>query len=346
MADPLGSLRARAELRADSRFERRRRAKLRNAELRRSLLRPRYFVFAVVVVAAAVAALQLGRSLGADSTTRPANLGAAQVEGGRLALSGWSGWLPADTPSSLKDLLPGAKAARPLLLDGVTVFVGDVRDGDVPRLLSALRSTDANGTELSAGDLHVRSYFGRLVGHAPLTATLILVPTRAGVSAAICVGDSRRSTTAASDCESLLPTTVSLRHSDPTPASPDAASAAALTTAVRRLDEVRRADVRALATNRTSGRQAQAARRLNVAYARAARAIGGVSFTTLAATSAAALVKRLTSAADGYRALAAAAGEHSPTAFEQARARVVAADAALARSLVQLMSLGYGRSGS
>ena len=343
MADLLGAIRERAELRADALRDRRRRAAPRNARIRRALLQPRHLVLAVVVLLASVAALFIGQSLGRDSTTRPPGLGAAEVDGGRLALAGWSGWLPAKTPRWIDRLVPGAVATKPLLLDGITVVIGDVRDGGVPRLLALVRSADRNGSELAAGDLHVRMYSGGLVGHTPLAATLILVPTQAGASAAICVADRRKSTEASGQCLSQLPTWLTLRSSEPTSASPDATSAAPLAVVLRRLDRVRGANVPALAAEATSGRQAQAAQRLSVAYASAARAVGAASFTTLAATSAASLVAGLSAGAHGYQALATAAKGHSPSGFGKARGQVVAAEAAIARSLRQLSALGYRR---
>ena len=290
-----------------------------------------------------VAAVAVGRSLGRDDTPRPASLGVPLVDGGRLALAGWSGWVSAKTPAPVRGLLTDEAAATPLLIDGSTVVLGNVRDGEVPRLLDAVRSTDPNGTEMAAGNLRVRVVNGDLAGHAPLTAMLMLVPTQTGTSAAICVGDPRASVTATDDCRSLLPSTVALRTSTPVAASPRVADAASVSTAVRRLDRVRRSAVPALASEPTSGRQARAARRLSSAYADAAQTVRGVTFTTLAATSGAALGAGLSAGARGYAVLAAAASENSTAAFGEARGRVTAADAAISRALAQLNALGYAR---
>lgn len=340
MADLLSSLRARAELTFEGYHGRRLRTQF--AAARRTVSQPRNVLLFLLFVVALAGALVLGRSLGRGDDGRPASLGSSEVGGGRLALSGWSGWLPAKTPAAATDLLPGAAVTKPLLLDGVTVLAGDVPDGDVPRLLGAITSRRPQGTELAAGRLHVRLYTGELAGHAPLTATMLLVPTQDGVSAAICIANPRVSTTATNDCE-LLTTTTRLRRSAPAPASPDAAGISALSTAISRLDGVRRRDVAALAANATSGRQRQAATRMQAAYARAAEAVRAIRFTALAAGSAGALLDNLTAAARGYRALGAAAEAHSPTGFRLASGRVGAADRAVARSLAELRLVGYGR---
>ena len=344
VADLLGNIRARAELRADLRHERRVRARGRNAELRRTLVRPRSLAIAVIVAVAAVAALMIGRSLGADPTTRPAGLGVPQVDGGRLALAGWSGWLTADTPNAVRDLLPGAVAAKPLLLDGVTVLVGDVEEGDVPRLLSAVRSSDRGGSELSAGALRAPDLLrparrpfaadgdgpagtdreGRLGGDLP-GRSAPQRDCRRGLPLAAPVDD---------DASQLVGPWRRARRSRPPMRwrSPSHVSTASAERTCRRWRRLPRAAARhwplAGSAPPTPTRLAPWAR---------------ISFTTLAQASGAALVDRLAAGRDAYRALAAAAASTRRRGFAAARERAITTDAAIARSLAQLGRLGYRR---
>ncbi|HVW19553.1 MAG TPA: hypothetical protein VHB30_15025 [Solirubrobacteraceae bacterium] len=270
-------------------------------------------------------------------------MGAQRVAAGHLVLAGFGGWLGTVAPPWLGRLMPGTVAVEPVISPGVNLLVGDVAADAVPRLLADVLTdgSDRAGRAMARGALQARLYSGAVAGHAPLRAVLALVPSTAGVSAALCLADPRLSATASDDCVTALTTALRLHRADPRPAVPARAEVARLRDLLRTLDARRRLGLDELGAAPTSGRQANAAQHLASAYAAAGRAAATLQPPPLAVGPAQRLADALALGAAAYERLGAAADEHSPAAFRRARSRALAADRAVQGALAALAAVGY-----
>jgi hypothetical protein len=229
----------------------------------------------------------------------------------------------------------------PVTFDGLTVLLGDISPREVPRLLGKIELSDRTGQALSSAQLHARTYDGTLAGHAAQRVTVLLVPSSAGISAAVCLGDTRRNASVPSDCASALTTGVALRGATPLAASPERADASRLREVVRALNVARRRDAAVLGTASTGGRQANAARSLSADYARAARDLRAVPPTTLAAPALRKARRATADARDAYAALGRSANVGAPGGYDDARSDAHAAESLLRDALAELTLLGY-----
>jgi hypothetical protein len=220
-------------------------------------------------------------------------------------------------------------------------MVGDLPPAGVSRLLRSLTLDTASGQHLAAGPLQARLYTGTLAGADGRAVSVVLVPSEAGASAAICIDDGRNVPGAVRACRTALTSTVELRGSASAPAAPAAPDAAALHESLARLNAARGRDAARLAAAATNARQANAAELLSADYARAQRELSAISFTVLAREPGERLIGRLVAGATGYQALARAADARSAARFRAASSQIRHADAGVKAALADLAALGY-----
>lgn len=295
----------------------------------------------LAAIALAVGGLLLGRALAPQDTPDSVSPFARAVAGGHLSLSGEFGWLPARAPTTARGLLPDSTAVTPLGLTGATVIVGDLPPGDVIDLLGRTGAEPGDGRLLTAGSMEARVYDGRL--RPAFATTTFLVPSSEGVSSAVCLIDTARSTAAPDDCANVLGSGLRLRSANGLPAAPSEEQRTALLQALARFNAQRRRDGARLAAANTSGRQANAAQALSLDHRAAATAVGSIEMAPLAAEYGRRLIAALGSGAVAYRDIAAATRRRSAGALAAARRRARLADQQTRRALEALQRLGYGR---
>lgn len=286
-----------------------------------------------------VVAMIIGRTLATDDGD--GSSASDQVVGGRIALSESIVWEKVKMPAAVEPMLPGAVAVKPVGVSGVTLIAGDVASNGIPGLLSGLRLTGVESQQLAAGDVSVNAYTASLTDQPAVTGTALLIPTDAGVSAAICLANLAQNGLARGDCMALLTTNVALREAVPVADRPDGEQVQTLSSAMDRFGTRRLRDSAVLNEAATSGRQANAALALSADYKDAATVASAITYTALANASGQALTDALTQGATAYRAMARAADRDSASAFRAARADVIAADARIDAALDQLGTLGY-----
>jgi hypothetical protein len=126
--------------------------------------------------------------------------------------------------------------------------------------------------------------------------------------------------------------------------TPEAAYAAAVSTAITTLNRLRASLTRELRPHVSAATAEALARRLGDGYAAARKSLVRVAPPRVAASAGGALASAMTRATFGYRALAAAAAESSQSAYTAARARIAEAERAVDRALENLVLLGYSPS--
>ena len=124
--------------------------------------------------------------------------------------------------------------------------------------------------------------------------------------------------------------------------TPEAAYAAAVSTAITTLNRLRASLTRELRPHVSAAAAEALARRLGDGYAAARRSLERAAPPRVAGAAGQALVSAMARATSGYRALAAAAAESSQSAYAAARTQTAAAERAVDRALENLVLLGYG----
>jgi hypothetical protein len=315
-------------------------ARRRANKLKELWSRPVTVTIAAVLVVCALIGFVIGRSLSGNDNPAARADNSTHVSGGHLTLSSVTGWENGRAPRQVTELVRSARVVEPSGM-GVSVVLGDVAPDQVPKLIAALGLKTSSATDLSAGSTSARSYTGKLPGSSPRSVTALLVPSSAGISTAICLGDARM-TWAAEDCQTVLTTTASLRNADPAAVTPAKAEVLALRSSIIDLNSRRARDAAALDAATTSGRQANAAQLLGADYRAAATRASGIKFTPLASGSGRSLVKQLSTAAAAYTELARAADGNSSAGYVTALNRATKAEATIEQSLLDLAAFGYG----
>ncbi len=298
---------------------------------------------ALGVVAIALLGFVLGRLAHGEPGSKPLSPAVA----GPISLSFSADDWAAAQPAEIEGLgLTGAVGLRSLREPG-SLVAGVGREARGARLLPPafvellLRTPRREAVRLGslAGfryrDLKHRRSSGSL--------TIYAVPTTAGVATIACLAPVPDSETLVR-CESVA-TTLALRGAEALPLGPNQRYAAAVNTALTSLEAQRSEGRRALSEARTPAAQARAADQLAIAYRAAAAGLGRAGPGPIEEPYHRSILATLARAAEGYGALAEAAGAHRRLAYDRAAAQVERAEDGLDRSVRALKRVGYKVSG-
>jgi hypothetical protein len=234
-----------------------------------------------------------------------------------------AGWKPLRR-SPLAEL-PGAASARAPYFD-VAI---DVRMPDDPSLLPGPMLPAAGGTpspELRRRGGHAAWSYDLPGRRAWTRISVLALPTTGGVVTVACTADESYAFHVALDCEEAL---ASLQlAAAPLPPAPETAVRIVAPRTIARLDDVRKAARRALASTRSPRRRAAAARRIAAAYGAAARRLA-----PLARGAARPLPRALAALARDHRALAVASARRDAPAARRAGRAINRGERGLASQL-------------
>jgi hypothetical protein len=286
---------------------------------------------AVLVVAAVIAGVQLGRSFGGGSSDAPAPPAAKvpqTIAHGGLRLHVPSGWVRRDAAT-----VHGFSRALELVNEGhrLSAVVEQLPATSATLLPVALERmlpptrTRPEVVQLASGP---RAWRYRLPGEDGSTTVLYAAPTTSGVATLACVSPSESGVPRG--CEALV-RTLTVPGSKPLALGPSAAFYSRLAAAVGDLDTARSKGMRELfAATRAKG-QAAAAEELVRAHKAAVAALAplmGEDDSLPAET-----VAALTAVATAYATIGSAARARSPRRYADARRAVTGADSTLRRTL-------------
>jgi hypothetical protein len=270
------------------------------------------------------------------------------VTGKSVALFVPPGWHRVAKPPSVpglefKDTLalaPAGKSAEAGLIAGRLSTGGH---GPLPRDLVRNLRSDLHTQVVGIGawdgyrysDLHVAGYTPRLILYA--------VPTTSGSTAVACYATEKGANWLAG-CERMARGLEIAAGTEAGLTELDRGYGKSISSAVGRLDDQRGAQRKKLEANLTPGQAAAATLRVSAAYGVAARSLATVSPPQSASGAHSALIKRLYSARDAYRRLAAAARHKDEGDWTAARRSVAEVEKRVSAALGDLGALGYGRS--
>ena len=203
----------------------------------------------------------------------------------------------------------------------------------------------ANGpTSVSLGGLGPYRYSGIRVHGIGGVVTVYAVPTSAGVATIACIAPPTAPAAAATDCAEVA-ATLRVVGARAYPLGPTSDYARQLSSTFTKLRSAVAAAATRLRAARTRSGQADAGRGLAAAYS-AASAAAGPAVSPRDSDASAALVAALRVLADGYTALARAAGAGDSGAYGRAQRQVAAGASSLRSALAALAALGYAVGGS
>jgi hypothetical protein len=263
-----------------------------------------------------------------------------QAENDAMRLEVPAGWTQATTLPAVPGLeLDGATGYT--APDGVgTVAFGLATDAGNAALLPSGLIRAAGGVPeqrtpvaLGPDELQAFRYSDVELEGLDQPVTLYAVPTSEGVATVACVPGS-------ATCEGVA-NTLELVSGEPLPVGPSGEYAQAVTDALGTLaGNVERADA-ALRRANTPGAQAEAARRLQAAYRRAAQTLRDQQVNPADAGPNARLVAALAGVAKAYGQAASAAADASRPRYQQARQATSRAQGELDEALEGLRAAGY-----
>jgi hypothetical protein len=236
------------------------------------------------------------------------------------------------------------------LADPVAFGPGGKGSGDAV-LLGAVRKSADNSTLLSTGFIKAAGSLpakeavesdGGLQGYRyrnvklsgfDRPVTVYAVPTTAGVATLACLG-------ASATCDASA-NTMQLVSAKAFPVGPSGDYAKAVGGALGALGKATKSGQAKLKAARTPRAQASAANGLSTAYAKAAKALGGLNVSPADKLANAQLVAGLGATAKAYRSAATAANKNDKKAYATASKAVAAGQQTVAKALAGLKSAGY-----
>lgn len=169
--------------------------------------------------------------------------------------------------------------------------------------------------------------------------TLYVIPTTTGVATLFCYGPAGASTTLPA-CEQIVGTVV-LRTGKTGPLGPDRALATTLAAAMKRLNEVRRTERRAIADATTASAIPPHASAIATRYRKAAAEVHATDVTPEALPAQAAVRASFLAARTAYDQLASAAEKDASDLFTKRSRQVRLAEQAVNKTLTSLEQVGY-----
>lgn len=180
-------------------------------------------------------------------------------------------------------------------------------------------------------------------GYGGTLDVYVIPQTGAGSRVLACYAAST-GTAAARSCERIV-SAVTLTGPSAPSLAPEPAYAAKLASALQTLEGVRTRSRAAISHSSSPAQIATPASELATGFGAAAAAVAALEAPTVAALAQSALERALRGAQTAYAALAAAASTESLTAYDEARAGVGDAEAAVDAALQSYSLLGYAASG-
>jgi serine/threonine-protein kinase len=293
---------------------------------------------AAAVIALAVVGYLVGNS-GSKSSGAPANNSSASA--GALTITFPDTWqrvssappIPGLTFKNPISVAPKGGPAVGALTAGTVAAAG-------PTLLPAsftksLSSPPSKGEPVKLGNLQALRYTGLKPSSYPQQLTVYAVPTDAGVATVACSASAAQAATFLPQCERAA-STLTLSGAQAFDLGVPTTYAAAVSSAVAKLQAARKGALDKLRAAKTPGAQATAARQAAAAYAAAAKTLAGQKVPPQLAQANGAIVAALRGGAGGYTDMAAGAANGKTAAYKSGAAAVKKADGALQKALQAL----------
>jgi hypothetical protein len=296
--------------------------------------------FPLLVAGAALVAAVAGFLLAGSGGGEEGGGDPVQAENDAMRLEVPAGWTQATTLPAVPGLELDGATGYTAPDGGGTVAFGLATDAGNAALLPSglIRAADGvpeqrTPVALGPDELQAFRYSDVELEGLDQPVTLYAVPTSEGVATVACVPGS-------ATCEGVA-NTLELVSGEPLPVGPSGEYAQAVTDALGTLaGNVERADA-ALRRANTPGAQAEAARRLQAAYRRAAQTLRDQQVNPADAGPNARLVAALAGVAKAYGQAASAAADASRPRYQQARQATSRAQGELDEALEGLRAAGY-----
>jgi hypothetical protein len=186
--------------------------------------------------------------------------------------------------------------------------------------------------------------YGRLIPSGTgYELTLYTVPRVAGsIAVIVCYALSSADSAYLNACEQLVGNLAVHIEGESEIQPPEVGYARQIGEVVTRVDRLRLVLRSAMSRQAAPARQTDAATRLAKGFGEASRSLAMIQAPPAAEWAQAAVSRGLAEAQGAYLALAAAARTHSPSSYEQARARISTAETSIVAALRRYALLGYG----
>ncbi|HEV2981436.1 MAG TPA: serine/threonine-protein kinase [Solirubrobacteraceae bacterium] len=317
------------------------RATLAAAQRRRGLAG----VAAPLAAALFVAALVAGFLVGKGGQSSGAGRLTSSALAGHVLLNYPSDWRLASAPPAVAGLAfsePLSLAAREA---GNGLIAGEIHNASGSTLLARSFRSRVLGALPSAepmklGTVEAYRYPALRAAGASGALTLYAVPTSAGVATVICKSARAGAGAFQSQCARAV-STLRLVGAVAYPLTPIASYAERLSAAFAQLGRAAPSQLGVLRAPPSTAAQAQAARQLAAAYAKAAGELSIVAVSPLVAGAHEMLVTALTALSRGYGRAAGGALSGNTSAYTGARAELARARSSLEDALRALAALGY-----
>jgi len=246
--------------------------------------------------------------------------------------------------------IPGIKFDNPVAFTtdgsatGPGAVFGQVTDGAANSTLLSAEFRDAAGfardevpkrkaVKLARGNIEAYQYENLSVKGVPGKLTVFTAPTSAGVATVAC-------NAATEDCEAIA-NTLKLRDGEALPVGPSKAFGDAVSKALADASSAAKDGVAQLKSAKTNKSQAPIARKVSLAYDRAAQSLEGLEVSPADAALKATFVDDLRASQRAWKQLSTAASKHDQSGYDKAKDAIAAAQTNLQNAVKSMQTAGY-----